>query len=321
VKVTWYQVSSGKLTQGTAPAGWQAASLDPGSEVWLDVESPQPEELRALLAPLALHPLVLARCLVSKNVPGAVSSETAVLLEFPAVLTSAAEDPAYLTLLLQSGVLVTLRKAPMPALGDLVKELLGDTTTDVSHLAQLVYLILDHLADLSVKAEIDVRDQVLRTGQTLTEEPGKVDGAELTRLRWQVDRLASLTENQLYSAVALKASDHPALKEPHRNAYLQDLVSELELAQRGIYRLDSRVNDLYSYYQMNQSDLVDRRLRILTVVSVIALPLGLIAGLLGMNVGGLPATHIPWGFAIVMVLMVGIAAIELLYFKRRGWFR
>jgi hypothetical protein len=64
------------------------------------------------------------------------------------------------------------------------------------------------------------------------------------------------------------------------------LVSELELAQRGTYRLDSRVNDL-----------------------------------LGMNVGGLPATNSPWGFAIVMALMALIALAELLYFKRRGWFR
>jgi Mg2+ and Co2+ transporter CorA len=56
-------------------------------------------------------------------------------------------------------------------------------------------------------------------------------------------------------------------------------------------------------------------------VSVIALPLGLIAGLLGMNVGGVPATKTPLGFGIVMVLMILMALVELLYFKRRGWFR
>jgi Mg2+ and Co2+ transporter CorA len=321
VKVTWYLLDSGRLIEGSAPAGWPAASLDPTSEIWLDSENPEPEQLRTLLAPLALHPLALARCLIPKNIPGVLSFEPAVLLEFPAVLAAEADDPAYLTLVLRAGVLLTLRSAPMPALDDLVRELMGDKAAAIEDLAQLMYLILDHLADLSVRAEIDVRDQVLRTARTLTEDPARVGAAELTRLRWQVDRLASLIENQLYSVVGLKASDNPALKQPHRSAYLQDLVSELELAQRGTYRLDSRVNDLYSYYQMTQSDQVDRRLRILTIVSVIALPLGLIAGLLGMNVGGLPATETPWGFGIVMVLMVGIALIELLYFKRRGWFR
>jgi Mg2+ and Co2+ transporter CorA len=321
VKVTWYLLDSGRLIGGPAPAGWQAGSLEPASETWLDIENPEPEPLRTLLAPLALHPLVFARCLKAKNVPGALSSDSAVLLEFPAVLAAEDDHATYLTLALRPGVLLTLRSAPMTAFDDLVHELTGDEAGAIEDLAQLMYLMLDDLADLSVKAEIDVRDQVLRTARTLTEDPGSVDAAELTKLRWQVDRLASLIENQLYSVVGLKSSDNPALKQPHRNAYLQDLVSELELAQRGIYRLDSRVNDLYSYYQMTQSDQVDRRLRILTIVSVIALPLGLIAGLLGMNVGGLPATKTPWGFGIVIALMVLMALAELLYFKRRGWFR
>ena len=42
MKVTWYLLDSGKLIEGPAPAGWQAASLDPTSEIWLDIENPQP---------------------------------------------------------------------------------------------------------------------------------------------------------------------------------------------------------------------------------------------------------------------------------------
>jgi zinc transporter len=94
----------------------------------------------------------------------------------------------------------------------------------------------------------------------------------------------------------------------------------VEIAQRGIYRLEARVNDLHAYYQMAGSDRVEKRLRILTIVSAITLPLGLIAGLLGMNVGGLPGTMVPYGFTIVISLMVAIAATELWYFKRKGWF-
>ena len=48
--------------------------------------------------------------------------------------------------------------------------------------------------------------------------------------------------------------------------------------------------------------------------------IGLIAGLLGMNVGGLPGSKFPYGFIIVIVLMVAIAVVELWYFKRKGWF-
>ena len=84
--------------------------------------------------------------------------------------------------------------------------------------------------------------------------------------------------------------------------------------------MEARVNDLHAYYQMAGSDRVEKRLRILTIVSAITLPLGLIAGLLGMNVGGLPGAKFPYGFLVVVILMVAIAVVELWYFKRKGWF-
>ena len=83
--------------------------------------------------------------------------------------------------------------------------------------------------------------------------------------------------------------------------------------------MEAHVNDLHAYYQMAGSDRVEKRLHILTIVSAITLPLGLIAGLLGMNVGGLPGSKFPYGFIIVIVLMVAIAVVELWSFKRKGW--
>ncbi len=84
--------------------------------------------------------------------------------------------------------------------------------------------------------------------------------------------------------------------------------------------MDTRVNDLFAYYQMAGSDLVEKWLRTLTIISAITLPLGLIAGLLGMNVGGIPWINFSFGFIVVIILMVLIAAAELWYFKKREWF-
>jgi Mg2+ and Co2+ transporter CorA len=39
-----------------------------------------------------------------------------------------------------------------------------------------------------------------------------------------------------------------------------------------------------------------------------------------MNVGWLPGMTLPYGFIIVMGLMVTIAAVEFWYFKQKGWF-
>ncbi len=94
--------------------------------------------------------------------------------------------------------------------------------------------------------------------------------------------------------MALTPPDILALQEAHRKAYIQDLESEIEIAQRGVYRLKTRVNGLSDTYQPEQSSPVEKRLHILTIVSAITLPFSLIAGLLEMNVGGLPGCRSLW---------------------------
>ena len=155
--------------------------------------------------------------------------------------------------------------------------------------------------------------------KTLEDRPASFDAKGLARMRWQLENLVSLVENQLYCVSGLAALDHKDLQEPHRKAYIQDLVSEAEIAQRGVFRLETRLDDLYRDYQSLGSDRVEKRLRLLTIVSAITLPLGLIAGLLGMNVGGVPGINNPSGFGIVIAFMVVIAVALFLYFKKTSW--
>jgi zinc transporter len=61
-----------------------------------------------------------------------------------------------------------------------------------------------------------------------------------------------------------------------------------------------------------------RTLFVLTVVTVLALPVNLVAGLFGMNVGGVPLAANASGFAIVVTLLVALTAVlAWLAFGRR----
>jgi len=59
---------------------------------------------------------------------------------------------------------------------------------------------------------------------------------------------------------------------------------------------------------------------ILSVVLVIILPMTLLSGMFGMNVGGIPGFEQPLGFWAVagLILLVGVAAYVVL--KWRRWF-
>jgi magnesium transporter len=320
MKLRSYTLNSGRLQVGQASSG--LLGIDPGSavETWYDIEYAEPDELRQVLSVLSLHPLMLNRCLDKANTPGVISFGKAVLMEYPVALNLEAADPSYVSIILQYPVLVTVRHSTLPSFDDAIRAFTLENESNIDHLVQLVYMILDELTDLSVQAETDIRDKIMNMSRSLAENPATVKERDLTSLRWNVEKLVSLIENQLYCVTGLNASDNLSLQEPHRKAYIQDLVSEVEIAQRGIYRLEARVKDLFDSYQMAGSTRVEKRLRILTIVSAITLPFGLIAGLLGMNVGGLPGTQDPHGFVIVIVLMLAIAVGELWYFRHKGWF-
>jgi zinc transporter len=320
MRVNCYVLKSGKLQKHQASFTWPIIDHGDSGETWLDVEEAGSDELRQFLAPLDLHPLQMVHCLDSDIDPGVLAFSNSLLVEYPVSLEHETSEPAYLSIILQDPVLVTVRHGSIPSLDELIQSLTIENAPPLRHLPQLIYQILDQFADLNVDAQILVRDQVQRMAKILTENPNAIDANDLTLLRWQVGNLISLMENQLYCVSRLAAADIKALQEPHRKAYLQDLMSEAELAQRGAYRLETRVNDLYRDYQMVGADRVERRLRLLTIVSAITLPLGLVAGLLGMNVGGMPGTDVPMAFFIVVALMTMIALAQYWYFRSKGWF-
>jgi zinc transporter len=61
---------------------------------------------------------------------------------------------------------------------------------------------------------------------------------------------------------------------------------------------------------------MNRRMYILSLVAAVFLPLGLITGLLGINVGGVPGTNYAWGFWVVSGLLVAIGLLTTAFLKR-----
>ncbi len=57
----------------------------------------------------------------------------------------------------------------------------------------------------------------------------------------------------------------------------------------------------------------------LTGLAALLLPPSLVAGLLGMNVGGLPGTQDPWGFYIVLIFMVLLSLSVVWILRRLKW--
>ena len=100
---------------------------------------------------------------------------------------------------------------------------------------------------------------------------------------------------------------------------LRQSTEEFSTVLSDMAALQERIKLLQEEIAARVNEQTNRSLFVLTTVSVLALPINLIAGLFGMNVGGIPFAGHPHGFAVVVLIVLsctGLAA--LLVTRRRG---
>lgn len=100
---------------------------------------------------------------------------------------------------------------------------------------------------------------------------------------------------------------------------LRQAAEELSAAVADCAALTERLKLLQEELRATIEEQTNRTLFILTLVTVLALPINVVTGLLGMNVGGIPLTQQQHGFAWVvsaLTLVTGVLAYVLLIRRR-----
>jgi magnesium transporter len=100
--------------------------------------------------------------------------------------------------------------------------------------------------------------------------------------------------------------------------YFSDLVDHVEKIWDTLENYKELVDGVHDAHQSLLSNKINEIMRILTIFSVIILPLTLISGIFGMNIS-LPLGDHAFAFVIIMVIMFTISAGMLVYFKYKDW--
>jgi zinc transporter len=90
---------------------------------------------------------------------------------------------------------------------------------------------------------------------------------------------------------------------------LARMVEELDAAR-------DRAAVLHEELSARLAETMNKNMYLLSIVAAIFLPLGLLTGLFGINVGGMPWLESRWGFAIVSSGLVGVAIFQYWLFRR-----
>ena len=74
--------------------------------------------------------------------------------------------------------------------------------------------------------------------------------------------------------------------------------------------------DIYLSFQSNR---MNQQMRVLTVITIIFMPLTVITGIYGMNFDNMPELHWYYGYFMVLGVMLCIIIGLLIFFSRRKW--
>lgn len=221
-------------------------------------------------------------------------------------------DPADIsTLWLSVGprLVVSARIQPLRSI-DRLRDAVRRGTRLTSSVALLVHLMHnqdDVLAAIvrSTTAQVDAIEDKLLAGKLSSKR------ANLSSLRRVLVRLQRLLAPEPAALFRLLKSPPEWVGEND----LEDLrqsTEEFTVALSDMTALQERIKLLQEEIASRVAEANNRSLFLLTMVTVLALPINITAGLMGMNVGGIPFADNPYGFWLVLALVVAITAIAAL---------
>ncbi|HEX7502680.1 MAG TPA: CorA family divalent cation transporter, partial [Acidobacteriota bacterium] len=79
------------------------------------------------------------------------------------------------------------------------------------------------------------------------------------------------------------------------------------------------LSSMLDIYLSSVSNRMNQVMKVLTVIATIFMPLTFLAGVYGMNFKFMPELGWPWGYPLVLLIMLGVGGIMVYLFKKKNW--
>lgn len=217
-----------------------------------------------------------------------------------------ATDVATLWISARPHGVITARRSPLRSVDRLRAAVKGGEAVP-SAAALLDHLLRDQADELQRIARkssdrVDEIEDALLAGRT------KRLSGELAQLRRMTVRLQRLLAPEPGAFFRMLSNPPPWVAADDQQR-LQQASEEFSVVLRDIGSLQERIKLLQDESAARVAEENNRSLFILTMVTVLALPINLGSGLLGMNVGGVPFGQHPFGFWIVLALIGAVTGL------------
>jgi zinc transporter len=287
--------------------------------IWIHLDRYADESKRWLREESGLDDVICDVLLAEETRPRATAAHGGLLVVMRGLNQNPGEDPEDMVSVrvwIEEHRIISTRTRPLLAVDDIHKALeegQGPATTGwfVAMLAEgllsRVGIFIDDIEDVVGELE----DRILDTGRQefrriLSDSRRKV----ITVRRYLAPQREAL--NQLYRETT------PLLDEDVRSE-LRETADRITRYVEDLDAVRDRAAVTHEELISRLSEKLEQRMYVLSVVAVIFLPLGFLAGLLGVNLAGIPMANNPAAFFWFCILLVVVFVIQFIVLKYLKW--
>jgi magnesium transporter len=288
---------------------------------WYCIDDPKDPKLDELAAQFQLHPLHIEDCRSENERAKSEEMPNYLFVLVKYIHKSPEGEPCWSELCMFVGhdFFITVRDADLPADVVLDSARKANEGGGDARPSKLLYLILDTVVD-SYFVNIDhiddriddLQDAVLEAATP--ELLGQIFD-EKRRLTGVRRVLVGMREN-----CTRLTSEHSAFIDADLGLFFRDISDHVYRQLDLVESLRDLLNNTLDVYLSSVANRTNQIMKVLTVLSTIALPAVVISSIFGMNVKGVPFLNVGYGFYAVAAMMVASTVGLLWMLKRFGWF-
>ena len=312
---------------GERARGGRLEVVQRGDLRWIDIQAPTPSEMSYLQQHFPFHPLDLEDCLSKVQRPKLDNYEEEgylfLVLHFPIFdRTRRLANPGEVDIFVGRDYVITVHDGRLKPLKQLfgtcqIEETVSDRLMSRGS-GYLLYRIIDRLVDYCFPILDKIGQHIESIEQQMFSRNVRALVQDLSYVRRDIIAMRRIVKPNIPVLRQFEARSFPMLG-LDEEVYFGDLLDRanrqwdmLEDDKDIIEGLNDTLDSLTSHG-------INEVMKILTLISVVLLPMNLVASIYGMNIATLPyATH-ELSFVIILGFMVLAAIAMLMYFRLKGW--
>ena len=182
----------------------------------------------------------------------------------------------------------------------------------------LVYALIDAVLDGYYPVIEMLGDRLHDLEEEILERPTPGGMRRIHAIRRELLglRRAIMPQREAVNTLIREESD---LVGPLVREYLRDCYDHAVQATDAVETFRDLAANLMDLYMSSMSQRTNEVMKVLTVMASIFIPLTFIVGIYGMNFDYMPELHVWWAYPVLLLIMLGIAAGMIVFFRMKGW--